>query len=114
MKLNPVLLSISSAIAGLLAYCNFSIASSDQALVLAIGSFIMLAITLGTAIGTSFEAKRSGVSVKIIAYVFFFLSMITNLVFAFTGFSKPLFIITNGLEFLLFALISYGIVKTNQ
>jgi len=114
MKPNPIFLSISTAVAGLLAYCNFSIANSEQALVLAIGSFIMLSITLGTAMGTSFEAERSGVSVKIIAFVFFFLSMITNLVFAFTGFSNPVFIITNGLEFLLFIFIAYGIFKTNQ
>lgn len=114
MKPNPILLSISTAVAALLAYANFSIAPAGQALLLSIGSFILLSVTLGIAMGTSFEAARSGVSIKIVAFGFFFLSLVTNLIFAFTGYSNPVFIITNGLEFLLFTTISYLIFKTNQ
>ena len=107
MKPNPILLSISTAIASLLSYCNFSIAGSEQALILALGSFVIMVVTLGLGMGVSYDAERSGVSIKIIAITFFILSVATNLIFAFTGFSNPVFIITNGLEILLFASITY-------
>lgn len=102
------------AISALIAYGLYSFHESDNKMLLSIGSFIFLSATLILSIGTSFELQRSNINVKVISGIFFAIALISNLIFAFIGFSVPSYVLTNGILLLVFVLIAYSILKAKQ
>ena len=114
MKINFVQTTIAIALSLLIAYGLYSFHESENKILLSVGSFVFLTVTLTLTIGTSFELARTTTNVKVISGIFFIIALISNLTFTFLNFSVPSYIIINGILLLVFILISYSINKAKQ
>lgn len=114
MKINFIPALIAIAIAALIAYGMYSLSDSENKNLLGCGSFILAAGTLLTAFGLSFEKARTGANVRTLAVLFFTITLGSNVAFSFVEFTPPVYVITSGILFLLFILVSYFIVKVNH
>lgn len=112
MKLKPISTIIALAINALVAYGFYSLCKSENQWLLCIGSFVTLSATLIPAMGFDFSESRSMANVKVLAYVFFLLMLISNLIFAFVEFSTPSYVVINGVITLIFIFVAYSIGKT--
>ena len=83
-------------------------------MLLSVGSFVFLALTLIITIGASFELPRTTSNVKVVSGVFFAVALISNLIFTLIKFSVPSYLIINGILLLVFILIAYSINKAKQ
>jgi hypothetical protein len=114
MKINFVQTIIAIAVSLLIAYGLYSFHESENKILLSVGSFVFLAVTLILTIGSSFELPRTTTNVRVVSGIFFVIALITNLAFTFLNFSVPNYIIINGILLLVFILITYSINKTKQ
>ncbi|MFD1628660.1 hypothetical protein [Pseudopedobacter beijingensis] len=114
MKVNFVKSIIALAVSGLIAYGFYSFHSTESKGVLVIGSFLFLAITLLFSIGISFNLSRTVALVRTVSIIFFFISLVSNLVFIYINFNMPLYIIINGILFLIYVLVAYSISQSKQ
>tara|TARA_B110000285_G_C15078580_1_gene592162 strand:+ start:816 stop:1160 length:345 start_codon:yes stop_codon:yes gene_type:complete len=114
MKLKIVPALIVLAIAALIAYSMYSFTIGQNKIIIALGSFLFTAITLLSAIGVSYEKKRTGTNIRALAMLFFFIALLSNIGFVNFPFSQALYIITNGILALIFILIVYFIVGAKQ
>ena len=114
MKINFVQTIIAIAVSLLIAYGLYSFHESENKILLSVGSFVFLAITLIPTIATSFELPRTSTNVRVISGIFFTVALISNLAFTFLNFSVPSYIIINGILLLIFILIAYSINKAKQ
>ena len=114
MKINFVQTIIAIALSLLIAYGLYSFHESENKILLSVGSFVFLAVTLILTIGSSFELPRTTTNVRVVSGIFFVIALITNLAFTFLNFSVPNYIIINGILLLVFILITYSINKTKQ
>lgn len=114
MKINFVQSIIAIAVSLLIAYGLYSFHSSENKILLSVGSFVFFATTLLLTIGTSFQLPRTTTNVRVVSGIFFVVALISNLVFTFITFSVPSYVITNGILLLVFILIAYSINKAKQ
>lgn len=114
MKINFVQSIIAIAVSLLIAYGLYSFHESENKVLLNLGSFIFLAVTLVLTIGTTFELPRTTSNIKVVSSIFFVIALLSNLIFTFIRFSIPSYVITNGILLLVFILITYSIKKANQ
>lgn len=114
MKINFVQTIIAIAVSLLISYGLYSFHDSENKILLSVGSFAFLTITLILTIGVSFERPRTTTNVRVVSGIFFAIALISNLVFTFLKFSIPSYIITNGILLLVFVLIAYSINKAKQ
>jgi hypothetical protein len=114
MKINFVQTIIAIAVSLLIAYGLYSFHGSDNKLLLSVGSFVFLSVTLIISIGASFELPRTTTNIRVVSGVFFVVALISNLIFTFINFSVPSYVITNGILLLVFILIAYSINKAKQ
>ena len=114
MKLNFVQTIIAIAVSLLIAYGLYSFHESENKILLSLGSFVFLAITLVITIGVNFEQSRTTTNIRVVSGIFFVLAFISNLIFSFFTFSTPSYIIINGILLLIFVLIIYSIYKAKQ
>jgi hypothetical protein len=114
MKLQLVPALIAIAISALIAFGMYSFTIGLNKQLIALGSFLFVAVTLISAIGVSYDHKRTGTNVRALAMVFFFIALISNIGFVYLSFSQAAYIIINGILLLVFILISYAIVGAKQ
>ena len=114
MKLNFVQTIIAIGVSLLIAYGLYSFHDSENKILLSLGSFIFLAVTLVITIGVNFEKSRTTTNVRVVSGIFFVIAFVSNLLFSFFTFSSPSYIITNGILLLIFVLIVYSINKAKQ
>lgn len=114
MRVHPVNLLIATVIGALLTYGITSIDANAMKGTTAIGGFIFLAATLGTAIGVTFENGRAGVNLRVLSIVFFVAAFSLNMVFAMFSLSQTSYIIVSGICFLLFVLIANAVYSSRQ
>ena len=114
MKINFVQTIIAIVLSLLIAYGLYSFHDSENKILLSLGSFIFLAVTLVITIGVNFEQSRTTTNVRVVSGIFFVIAFVSNLLFSFFTFSSPSYIITNGILLLIFVLISYSINKAKQ
>jgi hypothetical protein len=114
MKINFVKTIIAMSISLLIAYALFSFNDIENRILLSVGGFLFLAVTLVVTIGTSFERPRTSTNIKAASGVFFVIGFIENLMFTFISFSIPTYIITSGLLLLIFILITYSLYRANE
>ena len=113
MKINIIPSIIALAIAALLAFglyswCRFA----DLNLLIAIFGGICFLCTLGTSLGISFEKSRKSTNIKLLSSLFFFVFLISNIVFCcLSSFSIPVYVIINGVILVIWLLLCYGIAK---
>ena len=114
MKINFVQTIIAIAVSLLIAYGLYSFHGNDNKLLLCVGSFVFLSVTLIITIGASFELPPTTTNIRVVSGVFFVVALISNLIFTFINFSVPSYVITNGILLLVFILIAYSINKAKQ
>lgn len=115
MKPNIFLIVVSVLIAALSGY-GFYAANSGEAfcLLLSLGSGLTFAITLIGTLGISPKEKAGNANFKVVSALFFVLFLISNLIFGFVGMKVAPYIIVNGIILLIYAIIEYGIIKSNE
>jgi hypothetical protein len=114
MKVNFIKSIIAIAVSGLIAYGFYSFHDSENKLLLSVGSFLFVAITLLLTIGISFDLPRTSTNVRTVSAIFFLVALTSNIIFSFVSFSVPLYIIANGILILLYTLITYSIANAKQ
>ena len=114
MKINFVQTIIAIVLSLLISYGLYSFHDSENKILLSLGSFIFLAVTLVITIGVNFEQSRTTTNVRVVSGIFFVIAFVSNLLFSFFTFSSPSYIITNGILLLIFILIVYSINKAKQ
>lgn len=115
MKVNLILTVIMVLLSALIAYAFYHFHKGETKLILAIVSFIYIITTLVVTGGISLYNERASINIKIISFIFFIIGLILNFIFMLIiNFSIPLYIILNGLFFLFYISISYGIGKAKQ
>ena len=114
MKINFVQTFIAIAVSLLISYGLYSFHIGTNKMLFSAGSFVFLAITLIVTIGVTFELPRTSMNIKMVASIFFVIALISNLVFTFSAFAVPSYIITNGILLLFFILIAYSINNAKQ
>jgi hypothetical protein len=110
MKLNPVLILISFALAALIAYGFYSGNNGEFQWLITLGSGIFIFITLAGITGINFGRGGTG-NVRVLSTVFFIIAIISNLLFTFVPLTFARYIIVNGIIFLIYILIGYSIVR---
>ncbi len=114
MKINFLKSIIAIATSALIAYSFYSFHSSENINLLVFGSFLFLTITLILSIGAKFEQHRTTVNINIISGIFSFIALASNVSFSFFSFLAPVYLLINGLLFLVFLLIIYSIYQAKQ
>ncbi|MEX0598861.1 MAG: hypothetical protein WD512_20425, partial [Candidatus Paceibacterota bacterium] len=114
LKINFVQTIIAVALSGLIAYGLYNFHNGENKILLSIGSFVFLSVTLALNIGVNFEQPRTTINIRVVSGIFFAVALISNLIFNFFNFSKAFYIITNGILFLIYILIVYSINRAKQ
>jgi membrane protease YdiL (CAAX protease family) len=114
MRVHPLNLLIALMVAGLL---SFGLASADANAIkgtLAVGSFLLLGSTLGTALGMECFNQRAGVNLRVVSSIFFAIGLLLQLVFCFGQFSQTSYVVVNGIVFLGFVLAGSSVASAPQ
>ncbi|MEF8759251.1 MAG: hypothetical protein V5B36_05860 [Candidatus Accumulibacter sp. UW25] len=114
MKAHPVNLLAAIVISALLTYGIASLDSNTMKATISIGSFLFLATTISLGMGFTFTNVQAGINVKVVSFVFFIGAAILNFVFALFSFSQTSYIITSGVFFLLYVVVSNGLFGAKQ
>ncbi|MBE6174244.1 MAG: hypothetical protein E7147_01690 [Rikenellaceae bacterium] len=115
MKVDVVKSLIVVLLVALIAYGLYAVSEYDTVRGWLTGvSAAVLAVTGVLTFGVSFEGERSSVMFKVLSGIMFFVFLFANLIFAFFEFGLPLYIILNGVLFLVYALTAVSIVRTKQ
>jgi len=114
MKIDFIKTIIALAVSMLIAYGFFSLHHSENSQLLVFTSFVELFLSSFIVLGFRFELNRTTTNVRTVASIFFAVFLIVNIVFSFLIFSEQLYVILNGLIFLLGMLIVYSIIKAKQ
>jgi hypothetical protein len=112
MKINPILLLIAAGIAALIGFGFYSANKAEELVwAITIGSGLLSLITLSGIFAVNFDARGGTGNVRIISGLFFAISLVSNIIFNFLNFTLPPYIIINGILFLLYILIGYGVTR---
>jgi hypothetical protein len=114
MKINFVQTIIAIAVSALIAYGLYHFHNGVNQMLLSIGSFVFLSVTLALSIGVNFEQSRTTTNIRVVSGIFFAVALISNLIFNFLSFSEPSYVITNGILILIYVLIAYSINRAKQ
>ena len=111
MKIDIIKTSIVIALSLLIAYASYILSNIENKLLLSIGSFVFIAITLIMTFGINFEQTRTTINIRVVSGIFFIIALISNIVFLFIKFNNPIYIMINGILFLVFLLMVFSIKK---
>lgn len=114
MKIDFVKTIIAIAVSSLIAYGFYTFNASSNESLLAVGSLIFSITTLTLAIGINFDLPRTTTLIRTVSVIFFVVSILSNLFFSFVVFKTGLYIIINGILFLIYGLTAYSIGKAKQ
>jgi len=116
MKIKVIPTLISVFISALCAYAIYSFAATDTSkLLIAMGAFVCLSITLIGVIGFSLDNSRKAMNIHITSGVFNAIFFIVAIIYACVNdVNIPSYIIINGLLALVWILVVYGISKALQ
>ena len=115
MKIKVIPVIISALISALLSYSFCLLCKvEDNAIIMAIGSWIGLFLTMSGLIGVSTEYPRTNINLRVVSAIFLVIFLITSIVFALVQFTPPTYIIVNGIILLTWVLITNGIAKSKQ
>lgn len=112
MSLNPVMLLISICFGGLGGYGFWAGNHNDKfgILISIVAGFMIFVLTTGFLAVKSKTPNGTVGNIRAISIVMLFVSLITNIAFSFVNFQQPAaYIIVNGIEFLIWILISYAV-----
>jgi hypothetical protein len=112
MKINPVMLIVSLSISALIAFGFYTANQGEVYLwLITIGSAFLCFFSLSGSLAVSFDVRGGTGNYKIVSVLFFVIMLISNIIFSFLNFTLASYIIINGILFLLYIAIEYGIIK---
>ena len=114
MKIKIVPTIVAVLLCALIAYGLFSFHKFDYQILLSVGGFVFCAATLFFAFGVNFNLPRTTTNIRFLSITFFFIALVSNLIFCFINFSVPLYVILNGIFLLIFILITYSIANAKM
>jgi hypothetical protein len=114
MKVNILNVLIAIAVSALITYGLVNIEGSPMKWYVAVGSALLLCVTLIQMIGINFTYSRSGVNLRVVSSIFFVIALLNNLLYSFISFSEVSYFVTNGMILLLFFSISSSIYRAKQ
>lgn len=114
MKINLAQTVIAFGISILIAYGLYSFHHGENKILLSVGSFLFLSVSLILSLGLNFEEPRTTTNIKIVSIIFFFVALTSNVIFNFLKFSEAGYIIINGLLILIYISIVYAIFRAKQ
>jgi len=114
LKINFIKTLIAIFISGLIAFGFYSFHKTDNNLLLSLGSFLFLSVTLLFTLSISFSLPRTITMVRVVSGIFFVVAFVINLTFSFLNFSTPIYIIINGIAVMTYILIAYSISRAKQ
>jgi hypothetical protein len=115
MKINTFTAILSVALAGIIAFFLSFYVTEDNKVLLGIGSFVSMALTLTGTLSLSFEYDRTTTLTRTTSGVFFILILISQIVFtAINSFLLPTYILVTGSATIFYTLIVYGISKSKH
>ena len=115
MKINAFPAILAAAISALLAYGLYSFCKTPgQELLLAIGGFVCFFLTLSVGVAVRFEEGRTSTNTAVLGWFFFFIMLISHVVFTFILFATPVYIIINGVLLLASLGVIYAVAKAKQ
>ena len=97
-----------------MAYGFYNFNHSENKILLSVGGFLFLALTLVFTIGANFDLPRTTINIRTVSAVFFIVSLASNVTFSFFSFSTPNYVIINGILLMIYALIVYSISRARQ
>jgi hypothetical protein len=112
VKLIPAIVAV--LLSALIAYGFYSFHKFDNQILLSVGGFVFCAVTLFFTFGVNSDLSRTTTNIRFLSITFFLIALISNLIFCFTNFSVPLYVILNGILLLIYILIVYSITKTKM
>ena len=112
-KIKFVPLVMALLIALLSSYTCYTYAECrENATIITIGVFLMLFGTLFGMMGFTYEHKRNMTMIRTVSSIFFFIALITNVVFSFLMFTISIYVIINGFIGITYFMSIYYIVKS--
>lgn len=115
MKINTFTAFLSIVLAGIIAFFLSFYVAGENKMILGIGSFITLALTLAGTVSLSFEYDRTTTLTRTTSGIFFSLILASQIVFtAINVFLLPTYILVIGCATILYVLIVYGISKSKH
>jgi hypothetical protein len=115
MKVNTFTTILAIALAAIVAFfLSFNVSVANK-LILCIGSFITLALTLVGTISISFDYDRTTILARTVSGVFFLLLLASQIVFTtINNFLLPTYVLVSGSLTIIYALIVYGISRSKH
>lgn len=114
MNVNNFQALIAIALCALMAFGFYSFPDNTNRLILGLGSFITLSVTLVLTMATSFDHRGKTLAFRTTAGVFFSTIFISNFIFSFYTFDTAVYLVVNGIQFLTFLSIAYSISKRDE
>ena len=115
MKINTFTAILSVALAAIIAFFLSFYVAGDNKLLLGIGSFISMALTLTGTVSLSFEYNRTTTLTRTTSGVFFTLILTSQIIFTvLNSFILPTYVLVTGCMSILYALIVYGISRSKH
>jgi hypothetical protein len=114
MRINIIPGLIAFLVSALLTFGFYSYSHEGQKLLLTLGSFLFIFITLLFSIGIGYNESRTGLNIRAVSGIFFFIALASNILFTIIKLSVPAYIITNGIILLIFILIVYSVYRVNE
>ena len=115
MKINIFTTILSAVLAAIIAYFLSFYVLGENRLILGIGSFLTLLITLIGTVSLSFNYEKTTALSRIISSIFFALILATQVFFTVVDrFVLPTYILVTGGALILYALITYGISRSKH
>ena len=114
MKINSIKAIIAICVSGLIAYGFYSFHETDNKLLLSLGSFVFLSLTLQFTLSISFSLSRTTTMVRTVSGMFFAIAFVSNLLFSIFNFTIPFYVIINGIALMTYILIAYTVSRAKQ
>jgi hypothetical protein len=115
MKINTFTAFLSVALAGIIAYFLSCYESGENQIVLAVGGFLSMAITLIGTLSLSFDYERTTALTRMVSGVFFMLLLVSQIIFAtLESFLVPTYVLVTGGLSIISAIVIYGISRSKH
>jgi hypothetical protein len=115
MRVNTFTTILAIALATIVAFFLSFYVSAENKLLIGIGSFLTLAVTLMGTISISFDYERTTTLTRTVSGVFFLLLLASQFVFTtINGFLLPTYVLLCGSLTTLYFLIVYGISRSKH
>lgn len=114
MKLNTILTLTVFCICILISYTIYINAPIETKMIYTFGSFLFFLVVSIGSISLSFEQIRTTTNIKFISGSFFFIGLVFHFLSCTFKLNESTYIVSIGILFLTYALVSYLIAEKNQ